>query len=104
VESEKLKKISSEKSLLWIHGGHPFLPTSSDLHDKNQQLLKLSEALCPRKRASNSNQGLLLHFLLLVFFMGQFRCILKIQLTGLTTLLEKCRNVEHPSCQCCCSI
>jgi hypothetical protein len=65
-----LKKISSEKSLLWIHGGHPFLPTSSDLHDKNQQLLKLSEALCPRKRANNSNEGLLLPFLLLVFFYG----------------------------------
>ncbi|XP_045787692.1 midasin-like [Trifolium pratense] len=59
VESEKLKKISSEKSLLWIHGGHPFLPTSSDLHDKNQQLLKLYEALWPRKRANNSNQGML---------------------------------------------
>jgi midasin len=68
-----LKKISSEKSLLWIHGGHPFLPTSSDLHDKNQQLLKLSEALCPRKRAHNSNQGLLLQSLLLVFFfVGKF--------------------------------
>jgi midasin len=59
VKSKKLEKISSEKSLLWIHGGHPFLPTSSDLHDKNQQLLKLSEALCPRKRAHNSNQGIL---------------------------------------------
>ncbi|AET01690.2 midasin [Medicago truncatula] len=60
MESKNLERFSSsEKSLLWIHGGHPFLPTSSDLHDKNQQLLKLTEPLWPRKRANSSNQGIL---------------------------------------------
>ncbi|XP_058750373.1 midasin-like isoform X2 [Vicia villosa] len=62
MESKNLKRFSSsEKSLLWIHGGHPFLPSSSDLHDKNQQLLKLSESLWPRKRANISNQGMSHH-------------------------------------------
>ncbi|CAJ1950871.1 unnamed protein product [Sphenostylis stenocarpa] len=50
MESKKLKKFSfSEKSLLWIHGGHPFLPSSSRLHDQQHQLLKFVETIWPRK-------------------------------------------------------
>ncbi|XP_027334240.1 midasin [Abrus precatorius] len=53
MESKKLEMFSSrEKSLLWIHGGHPFLPSSSDLHDKQHQLLKFVETIWPRKAAS----------------------------------------------------
>ncbi|XP_019425404.1 PREDICTED: midasin isoform X2 [Lupinus angustifolius] len=59
MESKNLKRFSlSEKSLLWIHGGHPFLSPSSDIHDKQDQLLRFVEMLWPRKTAS-SNQGLL---------------------------------------------
>ncbi|KAJ1420361.1 P-loop containing nucleoside triphosphate hydrolase [Sesbania bispinosa] len=59
LKSKKLERFPySEKSLLWIHGGHPFLPSSSDLHAKHHQLLKLVDTLWPRKRAS-SNQGML---------------------------------------------
>lgn len=61
MKSKKLEGFSlSEKSLLWIHGGHPFLPPSSDIHDKQHQLLKFVELLWPRKIASN-NQGLLFY-------------------------------------------
>jgi len=50
MESKKLKMFSfSEKSLLWIHGGHPFLPSSSDLHDQHHQILKFVETIWPRK-------------------------------------------------------
>lgn len=63
MNSKNLERFSfSEKSLLWIHGGHPFLPSSSDLHDKYHQLLKFVETLWPRKRAC-SNQGLLFRIL-----------------------------------------
>lgn len=48
----------SEKSLLWVHGGHPYLPPSSDLHHKQDQLLKFVEILWPTKTTSRS-QGLL---------------------------------------------
>ncbi|KAJ1401027.1 P-loop containing nucleoside triphosphate hydrolase [Sesbania bispinosa] len=59
VKSKKLERFPySEKSLLWIRGGHPFLPSSSDLRAKHHQLLKLVDTLWPRKRAS-SNQGML---------------------------------------------
>jgi len=69
MESKNLERFSSsEKSLLWIHGGHPFLPTSSDLHDKNQQLLKLTEPLWPRKRENSSSHGFVMHSFLLFFY------------------------------------
>ncbi|XP_029127909.1 midasin [Cajanus cajan] len=54
MEGKKLEKFSlSEKSLLWIHGGHPFLPSSSDLHNQQHQLLKFVETIWPRKTGSN---------------------------------------------------
>ncbi|KAL4625562.1 hypothetical protein ACB092_05G035400 [Castanea dentata] len=40
-----------EKSLLWIHGGHPFLPPSANLFHKQHQLSVLCEVLWP----TNSN-------------------------------------------------
>lgn len=53
MESKKLEFFSfSEKSLLWIHGGHPFLPCSSDVHDQQYQLLKFVETIWPRKIGS----------------------------------------------------
>jgi len=56
MESQKIEEFSfsvnSEKSLLWIHGGHPFLPSSSDLLDQQHQLLKFVETIWPRKTGS----------------------------------------------------
>ncbi|WVZ15742.1 hypothetical protein V8G54_013308, partial [Vigna mungo] len=49
MESKKLKFSFSEEPLLWIHGGHPFLPSSSDLHDQHHQILKFVETIWPRK-------------------------------------------------------
>lgn len=37
------------KSLLWVHGGHPFLPASANLSNKQLQLLKLCEIIWPTK-------------------------------------------------------
>ncbi|CAK9179916.1 unnamed protein product [Ilex paraguariensis] len=56
-ESKNLDGVSSwllqsQKSLLWIHGGHPFLPSSSDLYHKQHQLLKLCELVWPSKTKS----------------------------------------------------
>ncbi|KAL2575217.1 hypothetical protein GLYMA_16G004800v4 [Glycine max] len=62
MESQKIEEFSfsvnSEKSLLWIHGGHPFLPSSSDLLDQQHQLLKFVETIWPRKTGS-CYQGIL---------------------------------------------
>ncbi|KAG7014001.1 Midasin [Cucurbita argyrosperma subsp. argyrosperma] len=50
-ECKKLEKSSlsfhSEKSLLWIYGGHPASPSSADLYHKQQQLYRLCECLWP---------------------------------------------------------
>lgn len=43
----------SEKSLLWIYGGHPALPSSADLYHKQQQLCRLCECLWPLKLKSH---------------------------------------------------
>ncbi|KAM7483877.1 hypothetical protein LguiB_008460 [Lonicera macranthoides] len=53
-ESKNLDRVSSwsfhsQKSLLWIHGGHPSLPASADLYQKQYQLLNLCELVWPRK-------------------------------------------------------
>ena len=40
--------LHSQESLLWVHGGHPFLPSSADLYQKQHQLLNLCELLWPR--------------------------------------------------------
>lgn len=41
--------LHSEKSLLWRHGGHPYLPHSGDIYKKQYQLLELCGQLWPRK-------------------------------------------------------
>ncbi|KAJ7963223.1 Midasin [Quillaja saponaria] len=43
------KLSSSEKSLLWVHGGHPYMPPSCNLYNKQCQLLKLGESVWPTK-------------------------------------------------------
>ncbi|XAR49907.1 hypothetical protein NMG60_11004090 [Bertholletia excelsa] len=53
MEGNNLHEVSSwrfhsQKSLLWVHGGHPSLPSSADLYEKQHQLLKLCELLWPR--------------------------------------------------------
>lgn len=50
MEGENLGKVSSwhfrsERSLLWVHGGHPFLPRSAKLYHQEHQLLKLIESV-----------------------------------------------------------
>ncbi|XP_077240383.1 midasin-like protein isoform X2 [Tasmannia lanceolata] len=50
--SNNLDKISSwnfhpSKSMLWVHGGHPVLPSSADVYYKMQQLVSLSGDLWP---------------------------------------------------------
>ncbi|XP_058222016.1 midasin-like isoform X2 [Rhododendron vialii] len=53
VEGKNLGRVSSwslhsQKSLLWVHGGHLFLPYSADLYQKQQQLLNFCELTWPR--------------------------------------------------------
>ncbi|XP_057771067.1 midasin isoform X2 [Salvia miltiorrhiza] len=40
--------LNSSKSLLWKHGGHPILPSSADLHQKQGQFSDLCEEMWPR--------------------------------------------------------
>ncbi|KAI3455601.1 hypothetical protein Pfo_012264 [Paulownia fortunei] len=54
IEMKKLDGVSSlclnsSKSLLWTHGGHPILPSSADLYQKQCQLSDLCEMVWPRK-------------------------------------------------------
>ncbi|XP_043707635.1 midasin [Telopea speciosissima] len=54
VESRNLARVSSwglhsPKSMLWLHGGHPFLPSSADVYCKLQQLLCFCELVWPVK-------------------------------------------------------
>ncbi|KAF7135896.1 hypothetical protein RHSIM_Rhsim08G0236800 [Rhododendron simsii] len=53
VEGKNLGRVSSwclrsQKSLLWVHGGHPSLPYSADLYQKQQQLFNFCEVIWPR--------------------------------------------------------
>ncbi|XVF27001.1 hypothetical protein REPUB_Repub14bG0069100 [Reevesia pubescens] len=41
--------LSSERSLLWVHGGHPFLPPSPKLYHQQCQLLQFCELVWPTK-------------------------------------------------------
>lgn len=55
MEGKNLGRVSSwsfhsQKSLLWVHGGHPSLPYSADLYQKQQQLLNFCEVIWPRNR------------------------------------------------------
>ncbi|KDO65104.1 hypothetical protein CISIN_1g0000012mg, partial [Citrus sinensis] len=57
MEGESLAEVSSwhfqsERSLLWVHGGHPFLPQSAKLYHQQHQLLELCESLW-QKQASD---------------------------------------------------
>ncbi|KAG8656474.1 hypothetical protein MANES_04G142500v8 [Manihot esculenta] len=42
--------LGSRQSLLWIHGGHPILPSSAKLYHKQQHLLDLCELTWPTHR------------------------------------------------------
>ncbi|KAM1135785.1 hypothetical protein TB1_033293 [Malus domestica] len=51
-ESGKLESSSlfhSEKSLLWVYGGHPILPSSSRIFEKQLQILELCESVWPTR-------------------------------------------------------
>ncbi|KAF8388344.1 hypothetical protein HHK36_027010 [Tetracentron sinense] len=57
VESRNLVKVSSWslhslKSMLWVHGGHPFLPSSAEIYYKLRQLLSFCELVWPMKTKS----------------------------------------------------
>ncbi|KAI8544654.1 hypothetical protein RHMOL_Rhmol08G0312700 [Rhododendron molle] len=57
VEGKNLGRVSSwclhsQKSLLWVHGGHPSLPYSADLYQKQQQLFNFCEVVWPRNTKS----------------------------------------------------
>ncbi|XP_052182550.1 midasin isoform X2 [Diospyros lotus] len=57
MEAENLSRgsswhLHSQKSLLWVHGGHPFLPPSADLCQKQHQLLSLCGLIWPRNKES----------------------------------------------------
>ncbi|CAI9114384.1 OLC1v1015101C1 [Oldenlandia corymbosa var. corymbosa] len=41
--------LTSRKSLLWIHGGHPFMPSSCDFYQKQRQLIDLCEMVWPSR-------------------------------------------------------
>lgn len=52
VERRNLNKVPSRifhspKSMLWVHGGHPSMPSSADLYSKMQQFLRLFNAIWP---------------------------------------------------------
>ncbi|PON47074.1 Midasin [Parasponia andersonii] len=62
-ESKNLEKSSSwrfhsEKSLLWIYGGHPILPSSALLFEKQLELLKFCESCWPIERKSLMERSL----------------------------------------------
>ncbi|KAK8664402.1 hypothetical protein V6N13_084194 [Hibiscus sabdariffa] len=42
----------SERSLLWVHGGHPILPPSAKLYHQQRQLLQFCEFVWPTKGKS----------------------------------------------------
>lgn len=50
-------KLHYEKPTLWIHGGHPFLPSSSDIFHKVQQLLFLCDTVWPKKKLLKQTHG-----------------------------------------------
>lgn len=48
----------SEKSLLWVYGGHPILPSSALLFAKQLELLKFCESCWPTKTKSLKERSL----------------------------------------------
>lgn len=55
MESEKLDEVSSwrfhsQKSMLWLHGGHPFLPSSAEIYCKQNQILSLCKSVWPTNK------------------------------------------------------
>ncbi|XP_062087755.1 midasin isoform X2 [Humulus lupulus] len=62
-ESKKLEKVyswnfHSEKSLLWVYGGHPILPSSALLFAKQLELLKFCESCWPTETRSLKERSL----------------------------------------------
>ncbi|KAD4889375.1 hypothetical protein E3N88_21448 [Mikania micrantha] len=41
--------LNSQRSLLWAYGGHPFIPSSVDIHNQQQQLIDLCYAIWTRE-------------------------------------------------------
>ncbi|KAI3970128.1 hypothetical protein MKW92_029744 [Papaver armeniacum] len=41
--------VNFPKSMLWVHGGHPFLPSSAEIYSKVRQVLHLCEVIWPTK-------------------------------------------------------
>ncbi|PKI73659.1 hypothetical protein CRG98_005900 [Punica granatum] len=52
----------SEKSLLWIHGGHPFLPPSAEVYYAQMKFLKLCDSIWPLKTNSSNYADLAASF------------------------------------------
>lgn len=44
--------LHSQKSLLWVYGGHPNMPSSADLYWKQHKLLCFCEFVWPTKTKS----------------------------------------------------
>ncbi|KAJ0981578.1 hypothetical protein J5N97_009833 [Dioscorea zingiberensis] len=40
-----------EKPLLWVYGGHPFLPSSRSIFDKMHQILAVCDSIWPKKKS-----------------------------------------------------
>ncbi|KAG6397962.1 hypothetical protein SASPL_139412 [Salvia splendens] len=56
--------LNSSKSLLWKHGGHPILPSSADLHQKQCQFADLCEEMWPRVNKFMEPGMIIYHILL----------------------------------------
>lgn len=52
---------------LWVHGGHPFLPSSADIYYKMQQLFNLCDKIWPDAQNQRPS-GMVLIFLSLWYF------------------------------------
>ncbi|RDX86825.1 Midasin, partial [Mucuna pruriens] len=95
-ESKKIRKFSfPEKSLLWIHGGHPFLPSSSDLYDQQNRLLKFVETIWPRKTSSGYQGTLSSHLMdVIVSFDHCLRFVVVQDVSNSSFLMAKCSHED----------
>lgn len=57
LDGDSLQHLRYQKSLLWVYGGHPSLPSSADLYWKKHKLLSFCEFVWPTK-ARSWEQGL----------------------------------------------
>lgn len=61
--------LHSQKSLLWVYGGHPNMPSSADLYWKQHKLLCFCEFVWPTKTKS-WEQGMSSCFFFIFYFMS----------------------------------